>query len=198
MKKLTKLCEEKISEAYKKFREWQKNEKSGWKGPSLYFHQKTIEYIKNKKKERNFSYSSLLNNTKFLEYLYATLATWGLHRMGGVHIKDFKDFKNEVKKIISGLEEIKDITLKDRKKIKEHEDTIKKIFTTPKITSAETILVSNSKLLHHLHPDLFMPIDREHVLKYLYCTDYPTKGGEEEIFIEILKEYSKFYKKTGV
>ena len=45
IKKLTEIEENEILEAYEKFKEWHK--KSAWTGPSLYFHQKTIEYFRN-------------------------------------------------------------------------------------------------------------------------------------------------------
>jgi len=196
MIKLTEIEENEILEAYEKFKEWHKE--SAWTGPSLYFHQKTIEYFRNKREEENFSYPTLLKDIKFLEYLYATLATWGLHRMGGVHMKNFEDFKDEVNKIGDKLEEIKNINLRNLEAIKENEDLIKEdIFSSIRVTSSKnTFIIPSSKLLHHLHPDLFPPIDRKHILKYLYCTEHPTKE-EKEIFIEILKEYSKFYQQNS-
>ena len=140
-----------------------------------------------------------MKDIKFLEYLYATLATWGLHRMGGVHMKNFEEFKKEVNKIAHKLEEIKNIKLGNSEAIKENEKLIKEdIFSSLNITSSSRPIIPNSKLLHHLHPNLFPPVDREHVLKYLYCSKFPCKATEEkEIFIEIIKEYSEFYQQNS-
>jgi len=45
-------------------------------GPSVYLHSKTIERL------RELGVSNALKDKLFFEYLYATLASWGMHRMG--------------------------------------------------------------------------------------------------------------------
>ena len=46
-------------------------------GPSIYFHKKVIEKIRNTER-----YEQLFDDDLFFDYLYATLASWGMHRMG--------------------------------------------------------------------------------------------------------------------
>ena len=46
-------------------------------GPSLYFHLRAIE-----RRRQHQTVSSLLDDTRFLEYAYAVLPAWGMHRMG--------------------------------------------------------------------------------------------------------------------
>src|SRR5256885_2102729 len=51
-------------------------------GPSHYFHCKTISRLR-----QYASPTQALQDEQFLEALYATLAAWGLHRMGRGHTK---------------------------------------------------------------------------------------------------------------
>lgn len=46
-------------------------------GPSLYFHERAIE-----RRRRHQAVTSLLDDERFLEYAYAVLPAWGMHRMG--------------------------------------------------------------------------------------------------------------------
>src|SRR5262249_57231281 len=45
-------------------------------GPSLYFHLRAIE-----RRREHPTVSSLLEDNLFLEYVYAVLPAWGMHRM---------------------------------------------------------------------------------------------------------------------
>ena len=59
-------------------------------GPSEYFYGKIMTKV------NNIDYDILFNE-EFIELLYATLAAWGMHRMGpenkGPKISDFSTFK---------------------------------------------------------------------------------------------------------
>lgn len=204
VKHLTTYEHTEIKNAYRRFTESSKN--LGWRGPSLYFHKKTIEFLSKERLNPDFSYHNLLNNERFLEYLYATLATWGLHSMKGPYMKSFNDFKNEVEQIADKLDEIKDITLDNWQAIDQNKNIIlDDIFAVPRITKSEReseegpILVANSKLLHHLHPNLFPPIDRKYIIKFFYNrTNHPNSiDKQKEYFWEILCEYSEFYRRNS-
>lgn len=58
-------------------------------GPSLYFHKKVIDVL------RTSEFLNILENESFFEYLYATLASLGLRRMGETNTKliNFDKFK---------------------------------------------------------------------------------------------------------
>src|SRR5579863_1062781 len=47
-------------------------------GPSLHFHHQTLA----RRRDLGCSVQACLNSDSFFESLYATLASWGLHRMG--------------------------------------------------------------------------------------------------------------------
>ena len=124
-------------------------------GPSLHFHQRALE--------TRHSPASLTH----LEHVYATLASWGMHRMGrgGSKMCAFEDFRvsveglekriNRAQALVPGV-----IDETDWKVLKE-------IFLGLRIMASKTLLVGNSKVMHHMIPNVIPPIDREYTLRYL-------------------------------
>ena len=53
-----------------------KGEKVSFPNSSYYFHNRVLNMVRNSK-----DYDKLLNDTVFLEFIYATLSTWGMDRM---------------------------------------------------------------------------------------------------------------------
>ncbi len=152
-------------------------------GPSLYFHKKTIDIL------RKDSLSTILRSEQFFEYLYATLASWGLHRMGKTNTK-LVDF-NEFKESITSQKEIL-LTLRDKRITEINIDTpitnqLRELIENLKISEGEIKIVFNSKAIHHLLPDLIPPIDRQYTLLFFYNSTSPPHI--EDCFSEI---YPKF------
>jgi len=196
-----------VRRAYKKFKDLDL-----WRGPSLDFHRMTISYLRRKQQKPNFSYESLSQDQYFLILLYGTLATWGLHRMGTKRrMVNFMIFKEQVRSILELLDGIKEITLSNSTfaEINNEEKRIRCLFKKPRITEGKNlqasnqvpILVPNSKLLHHLHPDLCPPMDWEYIFRYFYCKNINAKqpyrqstpDRQIEWFWKILTEYKRFY-----
>ena len=163
-----------ITQAYEEFKSL-----NLWGGPSVYFHGKTISHLRQQQQLADFSYVSLLQDEYFLLLLYGTLAAWGLHRMGGKRrMVGFDVFKDEVNSLADVLSDIKGITLSQStpNQISDRKEQICFILQEPRITEGVDnasrqnnwvpFLVANSKLLHHLYPDLFPPVDGQHILRY--------------------------------
>ncbi len=132
--------------------------KNNYSGPSLYFHLKSI-------REKDFD--------RKIEYIYATLVSWGMHRMGkgGAKMVDFRKFRKSIKnrKIINRLEILRNCRIEkqfDNWKELEYVFRNIKIMYSKKPKDEECILVGNSKVLAHLLPNLVPPIDREYTLQY--------------------------------
>lgn len=196
-----------IRQAYEKFKKL-----NLWRGPSLDFHCMTISHLRQKQQAPNFSYLSLSEDQCFLILLYGTVATWGIHRMGAKRrMVNFTIFKKQVESISELLDNIKGITLSNSTlaEINNEEKRIRCLFKKPTITERKDLqrgnqvpfLVPNSKLLHHLHPDLFPPIDWRYIFRYFYYEDINAKqvyrqgttDRQTEWFWEILTEYKRFY-----
>lgn len=148
-------------------------------GPSVYFHSRTLERLK------TIGLSKALEDTYFFEYLYATLTSWGMHRMGpkGAKLVGFTEFVTTMqsqRNRILDLQEFK-LTNLDEEALKEITNKLWDLLSTLKISSTETQLVACSKALHHLLPNLMPPIDGEHTLRFIYGYK-PTYESDERKF----------------
>jgi len=124
-------------------------------GPSLYFHRRTLEARNTERFEC------------YLEYIYATLASWGMHRMGkgGSKMVGFEVFKESVLKIRDKIDYAQKISYEN---ISEDEfRVLEEIFKRIKIMASATTIVGNSKVMAHMIPNLIPPVDREYTLRYL-------------------------------
>jgi len=124
-------------------------------GPSLYFHRRAL------------ATQSPDVTTQHLEYVYATLASWGMHRMGkgGSKMQNFDIFRKSVAPLRGRIAQAQEFMLSA---MTGHVwNTVREIFYGIKIMASGTSLVGNSKAMHHMMPNLVPPIDREYTLKYL-------------------------------
>jgi hypothetical protein len=137
-------------------------------GPSLYFHQRALETRRPPAK--------LLH----LEYVYATLASWGMHRMGnrGSKMQTFAIFRQSVEglkdKITTAQGFAPETMSLDRWVL------LKDIFQGLSVMASGTRLVGNSKVMHHMMPAIVPPIDREYTLRYLRGNTNITNDAEKE------------------
>ena len=158
----------------------------GFPNTSCYFHMKVISIIRASK------YEDLFDKTSFFEYIYATLATWGMDRLGGgPRLVKFDEFSNQIvnnKERFIELSKFKLNEIKDS----EQEFIIKKLailFDNLKIMLNEKKLVGVSKLIHHLLPDLVPPIDGKYTLSLFYGNNNYNSQNEKEKFLEIFKQF---------
>ncbi len=157
-------------------------------GPSVYFHIRTLNRLE------SLGLSAALEDPHFIEYLYATLTAWGLHRMGpkGAKLVDFEPFKmtlSNQKEAIISLQDYR-LTQLSEQTLNAIVDELWNILSNLKVSETETQIVAGSKALHHLLPKLMPPIDREYTIRFFYCkkgvkTVILPSGGEEHIFKEI-------------
>ncbi len=129
-----------------------------FRGPSLYFHHRALQTRQ--------SPASLTH----LEYVYATLASWGMHRMGkgGSKMQSFDTFHRSVEFLKDKVSEAQ--KLDPRKMDTGGWTLLEDIFRGIKVMASGTSLVGNSKVMHHMLPNIVAPIDREYTLRYLRGT----------------------------
>lgn len=167
------------------------------KGPSVYFHHKAIEYARNEKKFLKY---------RHLEYIYATLASWGMHRMGdaGAKMPNFKDFKSSIKAHKPFFDKVKSKTINNisHEEFEEILDKLKTICFGQKPIQATTSvskLVSSTKTLAHILPDLVPPIDRQYTLQFFYGTkNHPinTNDDGQKVFEYVMRYMYDLYRKN--
>lgn len=146
-------------------------ESETFSGPSLYFHRQSIASICSSDWEQ------------YLEYIFATLSAWGMHRMGkgGSKMNEFETF---IKSVTFLKKEILLARSLNYKNLNAREwETIRHIFYGINVMASKTSLVGNSKVMAHLLPNLVPPIDRRYTLKYLY--------NNTNIKNDLAKEWSK-------
>lgn len=140
-------------------------ERQAFPGPSLYFHERAIE-----RRRRHTTVGSLLDDERFLEYVYAVLPAWGMHRMGTQKAKvgEFAQIVAELRRTKKTLEELWPLRITTLPADKAHEtaEAIWGVMTNIKVSTSNTQIVAGSKFLHHLLPDLVPPIDRQYTFSF--------------------------------
>ncbi len=136
-------------------------------GPSIYFHHKTLE-----QRGKHSDIESLLDDDLYYDYIYATLASWGMHRMGPGKTKlvDIEDMKDSIKLALPALKMLwgKSIYELKESQVADIVNIIWNIFININISVAEVKIVACSKTLHHILPDLIPPIDRSYTYNFFY------------------------------
>ncbi|MDA8338609.1 MAG: hypothetical protein M0Z70_04840 [Nitrospiraceae bacterium] len=131
-------------------------------GPSIYFHIQAI-------KEQAINFLS----DRHVEMIYATLASWGMHRMGDpeetkAKMVDFTIFKQSLLDQRDKLKNFADLKM-DTCTVKEYENYIqelKEIYYGLKVSISDATIVAHSKALAHILPELIPPIDRQYTIRF--------------------------------
>ena len=169
-----------------------------FEGPSVYFHQKAIECARNDKE---------FLGVRHMEYIYATLVSWGMHRMGpkGAKMPAFKptfigepNFSDSILKYEKFFRRWKGVSIETISQT-EFEDFLRELTTVCfeiQATTLDSRLVSSSKTLAHILPDLVPPIDRQYTLQFFYGTkSHPINDNKygEEVFKKVMTAMYNFY-----
>lgn len=134
-------------------------------GPSIYFHLESV-----KESKRNFL------SKRHIEMIYATLASWGMHRMGPpdqtkTKLVAFKKFHNSIlsfQKEFNSLRKLKLNTISETRLENILQKELKDIFYGLQVSISDSYLVANSKTIHHIIPNLVPPIDRQYTIRFFY------------------------------
>jgi hypothetical protein len=144
-------------------------------GPSIYFHIQAI-------KEQETSFLS----KRHIEMIYATLASWGMHKMGDpdftkAKLVNFSDFENSIlihrNQFISMTSLCMDNCTQDE--YSGFIDQLEKIYYNLNVSISKATIVANSKTLAHILPNLIPPIDRQYTIRFFTqeYKDFFTKSG---------------------
>ena len=142
---------------------------------------------------------------KFIELIYVTLSAWNMNSRGA-KLSDFEDFKGSIKinknQIVNlskyRIEKIQEIEFEMITKILEHLFYNLKLVGKSKNNKEKPRLVTFSKTMHFLLPDLIMPIDRKYTLNFFYnnISVNPKLNLQLQKFLNIFKECSNFALKS--
>jgi hypothetical protein len=158
-------------------------------GPSLYFHLRTLDCLR-----RYPSAIDALNSDEFFDWLYATLASWGMHRMGqgSTKLRDLPDIKSSVRAQVTAIERLQDVRLSriDHADLQSIFCEVWRLLDSITVSIAEVKIVANSKVIHHILPNLLPPIDRTYTYNFFYNRNM-LSISEEEAFWEM---FVRFYR----
>lgn len=151
----------------------------GFGGPSLYFHIRALEDSTAGKREA------------FTESSYAMLASWGMHRMGqgGAKMADFDEYANSLKSVWPVAQELRHF---ESNSLGDAEwNALKETFKSIRAMKTNFSLVANSKVLAHLLPNIFPPVDRQYTIPFLNGRKTLPQSieGEWELFERFLKYF---------
>jgi len=150
-------------------------------GPSLYFHFQCIQ------KYSCVPLAVKLHDERFFEYVYAVLASWGMHRMGdtATKLRSYRELKNEIISQHDHLSEIASCQIwrLDPPSSLQVLATLQLVLDAMKISKSRAHLVANTKVLHHILPELVPPVDRSYTLAYFGInTMLPSQKSAGAIF----------------
>jgi len=132
-------------------------------GPCVYFHRECLRAA-----------DTAFLSVRHIEMLYATLAAWGMHRMGGADktktkLTDWERFSTSITGSAGRLAELRGRTMLDTSP-DEYLDTVgrlRPVYEALALTVADATVVVNSKALHHILPEFIPPIDRQYTIRFL-------------------------------
>lgn len=155
-------------------------------GPSWYFHQKTLA-----RGRTHATVSTLLEDDTFFDLLYATLTSWGLHRMGpgNTKLRDIDDLRRSCRSQAESIALLAGAKLGGipPNEVPKLIQSLWAVIATLQVSVAEARIVANSKTLHHILPELVPPIDREYTFNFFYNRTN-LSIPEEEAFTEIFMQ----------
>lgn len=131
-------------------------------GPSIYFHAQCI-------KEQH----TLFLSNRHIELIYATLTSWGMHRMGDpkttkTKLHEFKEFKTSIicsKSVLRELTEMEYTDIDENDYLTLIQD-LKGVYSKLMVSISNATIVGHSKTLAHILPNLIPPIDRQYTIRF--------------------------------
>jgi hypothetical protein len=161
-------------------------QESPFSGPCIYFHNKTLERLK-ELKSRGKSAGQIASDSQFADSLYATLTAWGMHSTGrtGPKLQPFQQFCRGLAGCHDQLNYLEGFSAASLsvEEMRQVSTTVWKTIEELGISDTDSKLVVGSKALHHLIPSLIPPIDRTYTGQFFGWRPQEFQGpGAKQIF----------------
>lgn len=173
------LLQTKLYELCESFEKWVGIASEGRPdNPARHLHIKTIERLE------DVGLDSIFEDALFFDYLYATLAIWGMDSRGA-RLSGFHSFANGIRGNREKISELRDQTLSkvaqsDTLTLNTIMDAIWEILESMNVSETEIQLVAGSKALHHILPHLVPPVDRQYTLRFFFDNKRISRDLEEQ------------------
>lgn len=125
------------------------------------YHQNTISF-----RIREVSATNAISNDLFLRSLYRTLKAWGIG-LRGSHLSPYSEFKKALQSKVNQIANLDGLRIDDPQlDLQRLSNDLWQLMDSLEIVQNNAKLVACSKALHHILPDLVVPIDREYTRKF--------------------------------
>jgi len=135
------------------------------------------------------SVNACLRNADFVESLYETLGAWGLMARGA-KLLPFEEFREAL------LENENQISIFEDKRIDDGSLTVEEVadglwdlIDRMSVSRAANPIVSGTKTLHHILPELVPPIDREYTRPFFRVWMQQFQNSPRTVFLRIWKNF---------
>jgi len=156
------------------------------------FHQKTITL-------RNTLGSAIaaINNEEFLVSLYQTLQTWGIgHR--GSNLANYQEFKNALQSETNQIVNLEKLKIDDPQlDIPKLSNDLWQLIDSLEIVQNRAKLVACSKTLHHLLPDLVVPIDRKYTGYFFRSNNSDFQENQKKFLLLVIENFASIARATN-
>jgi len=146
--------------------------------PGLYFYRRTIDLRRSKNLDELFDDPS----DRFIELVYTTLVAWNMNTRRA-QMKYFDEFKASILSNRERFTRLASSKLEMLSSVKGIEvKVLYEIFSNLHLMESKGRLVSNSKVMHFILPDLVMPMDRQNTLKFFFKNTNESNGHFLRLF----------------
>lgn len=166
-------------------------------GPSAYFHQRAIAECQ----------TCFLSN-EHIEMVYATLVAWGMHRAGngGAKMPMYSDFHDSIMRVSQILQKYQNTKIESvsANNIGQVIADLSDICFGPNAVKGSTTnskLVSASKILAHILPNLVPPMDRQYTIRFFNKRRQNcnlTLKDEQQFFEDTMRCMWEFYQDSQI
>lgn len=139
-----------------------------------------------------------IKNRCFIDLIWATLDAWNMNSRSA-KLADIEDLKKNLidnTEATEAIESLKKYSIEDlsekNDKSKGIFEQLKTLFNMLKLTDTDTKLVTFSKTMHFLLPNLIVPIDRKYTLKFFELNINNAKDEEFDHFTNIESTFGLF------
>jgi hypothetical protein len=163
------------------------------KNGQLKYHIETIRH------RRNFgSAEGALKDESFQKSLYRTLTAWGIGSRRSI-LRPFPHFVEALQAKAAEIQELDGLAIDQADlDISRVADKLARLIQSLDIVSNKVRIVPGSKALHHVLPELVVPIDREYTQKRFFeWSDYRLQNSSEQCFIDAFNTFVKIARATN-
>lgn len=152
-------------------------------GDQLRLHLKTI-----RRRRELGSVERAVTDDLFLTSLYATLKAWGIGQQASI-LSDFSHFAAELKRHRLALAALEKYTIDNLENVAAVTKSVWQLIESIQIVENKSKIVSGSKALHHLLPDLVVPMDRRYTQVFFGWNVYQWQHNPETCFSEAFEAF---------